>query len=331
VSEGQDDKPLDRWAHDIAEKHGLELKEELRRTTHDLSDRLRNLIWEVEYRGRPAVLKVYDDDVVNIEAESLRAFQETSRSTTLTSPELYLSEEVSLTKGWLLIEKLPDDGRFFESPLEEHDRERFVELFCEYRRNFPREPNRPLALAESQDAFRFHAFRLMQALETASTREQERAFDGEPPVLEHDDILPRLEAVMDRLSQVFTGRALYWGHGHFKPADVYEFAGAERWAITDFGHTKMLPEGYEPALAIWWDQMIMAPDEDYRRWRGEIDDWARRFLEAEPQLDGEVLSAGLLERSLTTVLETLAIEEDLSRKERDEQLRLHYALIDELA
>lgn len=321
---------LEGWARDIAREHQLEVRGELRRTTHDLSDRLRNVIWDVNYRGRPALLKVYDDDIVNLEAESLRAFQERNESLTLTCPELFLSETVSVRKGWLLIEKLPDEGRFLESPLEPHERELFIELFMEYRRNFPHEPDRPLALVERQDAFHFHAFQLMQALETASVREQQRAFDGRPPVLQHDEILPRLEAVMDRLNRVFKGRALHWGHGHFKPADVYEFAGARRWAITDFGHTKMLPEGYEPAFAIWWDQMIMAPHKDYGRWRRQIDDWVWRFLEALPKLESEVLSASVLERALASVLKSIAIEDELSGEERRERLRLQYRLIDEL-
>lgn len=324
------DQPLERWAHEIARQHQLDIQGELRRTTHDLSDRLRNLIWDVTYQGRPAILKVYDDDVVNVEASSMRAFQASNHSTLLACPELYLWETVSLTKGWLLIQKLPDQGRFLESPLSAGDRERFVELFCEYRRNFPREPSRPLALPEAQDAFRFHAFRLMQALETTSIREQQREFDGEARVLDHEDILPRIEATMVRLEEVFTGRGLYWGHGHFKPDDVYEFPGARRWAITDFGHAKMLPDGYEPALAIWWDQLIVAPSGDYPHWRAEIGDWARRFLNAQPQLDPEVLSASLLERSLSTVLESIAIDDDLTADERGDRLRLHYQLIDDL-
>src|SRR5215218_5997835 len=143
-------QPLESWANEIVERHGLRRRDELRRTTHDLSDRLRNLIWEVEHEGRPAVLKVYDDDVVNVEAESLRAFHDSNRSRILTAPQLRLYETVSLTKGWLLMEKLPDDGHFLESPISEGERDRFIELYCEYRRNFPSSPNRPLALAEAQ-------------------------------------------------------------------------------------------------------------------------------------------------------------------------------------
>ena len=322
--------PLDEWARDICARHDLRRVDELRRSTHDLSDRLRNLVWEVEREGRPAVLKVYDDDVVNVEAESMRAFHDANRSPVLTAPELYLSETVSLTKGWLLIERLPIDGRFLESPLAVAQRERFVELYCEYRRNFPRRPNRPLALAEAQDAYRFHSFRTMQALETASTREQQRAFAGEPAVLQHDELLPRLEAAMDRVRAVFKGRELRWGHGHFKPADLFEYPDG-RWAITDFGHTKMLPEGYEEALAIWWDQMIMGPSGDYESWRADIDGWAACFLDAEPELDRELLSAGLLERALTTLLESIALEDDMAPDERRRRLELHYRLIDDLS
>jgi len=322
--------PLEAWAQEICAAHGLGRRAEIRRTTHDLSDRLRNLIWEVEYEGRSAVLKIYDDDVVNVEAESLRAFHESNRSRILTAPELYRFETASLTKGWLLIEKLPDEGRFLESPLSERERERFVDVFCEYRRNFPRRPNRPLALAEAQDAYRFHSYRTMHALETASTREQQRAFDGEPAVLEHAELLPRLEAVMDRVRMQFKDGELHWGHGHFKAADLFEFADG-RWAITDFGHTKMLPEGYEAALAIWWDQMITGPAHEYERWRADIDDWAQRFLDAEPQLDRDLLSASLLERALATVLESIALEDDIEAEERRHRLDFHYRLIDDLA
>jgi hypothetical protein len=324
------ERPLEAWAQEICTRHGLRQRQELRRTTHDLSDRLRNLIWEVEHAGRPAVLKVYDDDVVNVEAASLRAFHESNRSRVLTAPELYLFETASLSKGWLLIEKLPDEGRFLESPLAHDEREGFMELFCEYRRNFPRRPNRPLALAEMQDAYRFHSFRTMQALETASTREQQRAFAGESAVLEHGELLPRLEAVMDRVRSVFKGRELHWGHGHFKPSDLFEYADG-RWAVTDFGHTKMLPEGYEEALAIWWDQMIMGSPQEYDAWRMDIDDWTQRFLDAEPQLHGDVLSASLLERALATVLESIALEHDIAPEESRHRLDLHYRLIDELS
>src|SRR5215203_2263888 len=321
---------LDAWAQEICKQHDLRRAKELHRTTHDLSDRLRNLIWEVEREEGPAILKVYDDDVVNVEAESLRAFHDSNRSRILSAPDLYLSETVSLTKGWLVIEKLGEGGRFLESPLQGSERDRFIELYCEYRRNFPSGPNRPLALAEAQDAYRFHSFRTMQALETASTREQQRAFAGERPVLEHEELLPRLEAVMDRVRAAFKGRDLHWGHGHFKSSDLFEYADG-RWAITDFGHTKMLPEGYEEALAIWWDQMIMGPAEDYDAWRADIDDWMRRFADAEPELDGDLLAAGVLERALATVLESIALDDDTPPDERRQRLELHYRLIDDVS
>jgi hypothetical protein len=135
---------------------------------------------------------------------------------------------------------------------------------------------------------------------------------------------------MDRVRAVFRGRELHWGHGHFKPSDLFEYADG-RWAITDFGHTKMLPEGYEEALAIWWDQMIMGSPQEYDAWRMDIDDWTQRFLDAEPQLHGDVLSASLLERALATVLESIALEHDIAPEESRHRLDLHYRLIDELS
>jgi len=322
-------QPLESWANEIVERHGLRRRDELRRTTHDLSDRLRNLIWEVEHEGRPAVLKVYDDDVVNVEAESLRAFHDSNRSEVLRAPELFLFEVVSLTRGWLLIEKLPDDGRFLESPLRRDERRRFVELFGDYRRNFPRGANRPLALAEAQDAYRFYSYRTMQALETASSREQQRAFAGERTVLEHGELLPRLEAAMDLLRALFRRRQLHWGHGHFKPADLFEYSDG-RFAITDFGHTKMLPEGFEEAMAIWWDQMIIGESQTYGDWRSEIDAWGQEFLAADTELDSSRLWGAVLERALANVLETIALDDDMAAAERRNRLEFHYRLIDDL-
>jgi hypothetical protein len=322
---------LDEWAREVAARHGIALGDELRRTTADVSDRPRNLMYEARHEGRSAILKLYDEDIITVEAESLQQFHEHNRSPALGAPELYLHEVLSLTRGWLLIERLPAQGRFFESPLSEDDRGRFVDVFVEYRRNFPRAPNRPLALAEMHDAAQFHTFRLMQAVEKASTREQQREFAGERPVLDRDAFVERLDRALERLRSELGGRSLHWGHGHVKSPDVYEYPSGDRWALTDFGHTKMLPDGYEPAFAIWWDQMMGAPLAEYRRWRANIDDWSARFVDRIDDLSEEIMRASLLERSLATVLEWLALEDDLADDERDARLELHERLIDDLS
>lgn len=321
---------LDEWAHDVIARHDLELIEEIRRTTYDFSDQLRNIVFEVRYEGRPAVLKIYDDELINVEADSLQQFHATNRSSFLTAPELYLHEIVSLTSGWLVIEKLPDGGRFLESPLAPRTRERFIEAFLEYRANFPREPNRPLALAEAQDAFQFHNFRLVSSLQKASIRERERTFAEQDAVLERSEFMPRMSAVLHALRSVFDGEPLHWGHGHFKPADVYEYPGGARWALTDFGHTKMLPDGYEEAFAVWWDRMIIGVETDFDRWRDEIDAWVHGFVGRRPHLDHTMMSASLLERAVASILESVVMEQDMDDEERKWRLEHHYRLIDEL-
>jgi hypothetical protein len=321
---------LDEWAHAVMAEHDLTLVDEIRRSTYDFSERLRNIVFEVRHADRPAVMKIYDDELINVEADSLQQFHETNRSDFLTAPQLYLSDIVSLTSGWLVIEKLPDDGRFLDSPLGTRDRERFVDAFVEYREHFPREPNRPLALAESQDAFQFHSFRLASSLEKASIRERQRAFADQPTVLEREEFMPRMKAVLDQLRTVFDGKPLHWAHGHFKPIDVYEFPDAERWALTDFGHTKMLPDGYEPAFAIWWDRMIVGVEPEFEDWRREIGDWADRFLDRMPGLGADVMRASLLERAVATILESVVLEQDMPDEERRQRLELLYRLIDGL-
>jgi hypothetical protein len=93
----------------------------------------------------------------------------------------------------------------------------------------------------------------------------------------------------------------------------------------------MLPESYEEALAIWWDQMIIGRPQDYDGWRTGIDDWARLFLDAEPDLDRDLLPADLVERALATVLESIALDDDSKPDERRHRLELHDRLIDDLS
>jgi hypothetical protein len=93
----------------------------------------------------------------------------------------------------------------------------------------------------------------------------------------------------------------------------------------------MLPDGYEPAFAIWWDQMMEASPRDYADWRVEIDDWSERFVDRVDGVDHEILRAGLLERSLATVLEWLVLEDDMAPDERAARLQLHERLIDDLS
>jgi hypothetical protein len=331
VSADGDQPGLEQWARAVADGRGIELREEMRRTTYAESDRLRNLMYDARFEGRPAVLKLYDDEVINVEAESLRQWHAVNRSAMLGAPELFADEIVSLTRGWLLIEKLPGDGRFLESPLSEQERERFLDVFVEYRANFPRSPNRPLALAERHDAFQFHTFRLMQSVEKASTREQEREFRGEDKVLDSDAFVRRLGRALERLRAVLSERPLHWGHGHVKPIDVFRYPGGERWALTDFGHTKMLPDGYEPAFAIWWDRLVQAAPDDYGAWRAGIEAWSESFLARFDELDRDVLEASLLERSLATVLDDLVLSGEYAADERAARLALHERLIDELS
>jgi hypothetical protein len=287
-------------------------------------------MYAAEHHGRPAILKLYDDEVVSVEGESLRQFHDHNRSEILTAPELYGYETASLTRGWLLIERLPDEGTFLQSPLSEHDRAQFVKIFVDYRANFPHEPNRPLAFAECDDAYQFHAFRLMRSVETASTVEQYREFTGQDRILDATAFTRRVVRALEHIHAVLAGQPLHWGHGHFKPNELYHHPEGERWALTDFGHTKMLPPGYEPALVVWWDQMMEAPASDYQSWRSEIDDWIDHFVHALDGLTDDVMRASLVERSLTTVLEWLVTDEDLPADERNAHLERHERFIDEL-
>jgi hypothetical protein len=75
----------------------------------------------------------------------------------------------------------------------------------------------------------------------------------------------------------------------------------------------------------------MGSPQEYDAWRMDIDDWTQRFLDAEPQLHGDVLSASLLERDRLQYGRERALEHDIAPEESRHRLDLHYRLIDELS
>ncbi len=139
------------WAEQLARQHRFTLGRELYKNTYYATGSFRNLIVEADWRGQPAVLKLYDDQRVTDEPEALRRFHQTHRQHELTAPQYFAGQSVSATRGWLVMERLPAEAKPFRSPLSAGDRDEFLTIYKDYRSSWPTAPDRPLRFGERLD------------------------------------------------------------------------------------------------------------------------------------------------------------------------------------
>ena len=156
---------LEIWGEEIAKENNFVIDEKIYQGEYYTADKIRNIIFSGSYKNKPAVLKIYDDPRLTDEPISLENFNKQNKSKILKAPELYDHQIVSLQKGWLIMEKLPE-GDFFQSPLNKDEKKEFLNVYLEYRRNFPTTPSRKFALVENLSASKFHLFRINQSSRT---------------------------------------------------------------------------------------------------------------------------------------------------------------------
>lgn len=328
------EQTLHQWAQHLAQQTGFKLGQCIYQGEYYTKDKVRDVIYDGAYHGKPAVLKVYDDPRLTDEPAALAAFHQYNTSTILTAPQLYASEMVSPQKGWLIMEKLPDGGQFFASPLKPQEREQFVQLFVEYRRNFPATPTRPLTLAENLPAHEFHLFRISRWFELATTKEQARAVAGEQQLFNASEFIPQYLRGLALIRREFSQRSMVWCHGHFKPKELYQAADDNRFYLTDFAHTKLYPEGYELAFIVWSD-WLMGGDwrMDYGQWKQGVNSWLELFSPVASQLNisevDRLMTASLTERVIGSLLADICAT-DRPRNESLARTALLSRLLNEL-
>lgn len=300
------------WAQQVAKAQGFTLKVLLQEGLYYDENNVRNGVWAGVYNNKPAVLKVYDETVrLTDEPRALAAFHQSNTNPHLKAPALYASEMLTSKKGWLIMEHLPPEGSFFTSPLSRADRQTFVTVFANYRLNFPIQPSRTLTLGESLPPDEFHCLRIGRWFELATNKEEQRKLEGEKTVIDQQTFIPLYVKALTALRREFSHRAMIWSHGHFKPKDLYHLPNSSPCYLTDFAHTRLLPEGYEMALVIWADWMMAADWRlDYAAWKGGIDAWIALFKPVASELsiiDYEALmTASLIERTLGSLLADVA-------------------------
>ena len=326
---------LEIWGEEIARKNNFVIGRKMYQGDYYIVTKVRNVIFSGVYQNKPAVLKVYDDPRMTDEPISLGNFNKQNKSKVLKAPELYDYQIISLQKGWLIMEKLPESD-FFQSPLNKNEKKEFLDVYLEYRRNFPVAPSRKFALVESLPANKFHLFRINRWLNLANNKEAEEVIlKNNQPILIPDEFVPRFEKGCEIIDREFSERKMNWCHGHFKPKEIFKAKNKKFYYLTDFAHSKMLPEGYELAFMVWADCLL---GENYRKeyseWKKGISEWLTEFKRINNdflKIDNFsfLMKASLIETIIGTVLADI-VASDRTREEKEKRINLLYQLFDEL-
>ncbi|MFA4872577.1 MAG: hypothetical protein WC659_01425 [Patescibacteria group bacterium] len=319
---------LHNKAERIAREVGFALGREIYRGAYYTPDRVRNIIFEGTLRGEPALLKLYDDPRITYEPRDQIAFNRINTSTMLVAPKVYRYKILSPHKGWLIMEKLPEKGRFFSQPVA--NKKEFAALYLEYRTHFPLKPTRPLTLAERLPADEFHHYRIHRWFELAHAQESARR----KAMLDPNAFLPRYAQALKCIRQEFKTRKMVWCHGHFKPHELYKIHNQNLYYLTDFAHTHLYPEGYEFGFIIWADWFMSADWRlPYGKWKKGVDEWMRVLRPVADTLGikkyGRLIAASLLERILGTILADITASEK-PRKEQEKRVTLLYRLLNDI-
>ncbi len=321
------------WAKEVAQKNDFQLEKLLYEGLYYTHENVRNVVYSGAYQGKQAVLKVYDEYRLTDEPRALEEFNRHNKSTLLIAPHLYAYEIIHPKKGWLIMERLPEGGAFMQSPLASEEREQFVQLFHEYRRNWPPKPWRELTLIEQLPAATRILHSMSRFLELANTREEELRALGEPLVLESAQFLPRYEKALPALQKELESHGVEWGHSHFKPKEIYR-AHDGRFYLTDFAHATIHPEGYELGFMIWADHLMGADWHlPYHEWCAGAFSWIdllRPVAEAlHVQRYDDLIRANLIARILGAILADVTAS-DRPREEKIARITLLTELLDEL-
>lgn len=323
---------FEKSAQEIAKKTGFVLKELIYCGACQDRREKRNVIFDGFYKGKPAVLKIYDGIRLDLEPVDQQKYNEVNKSSLLKAPEVYLYETTTPLKGWLIMEKFPEGSASFSQPVD--DKAMFAELYLEYRLNFPTYPTRMLSLAENLSAVEFATVRIGRWFEMATNAEAMVVLSGEAPLLVRDEFIWRYEKALALIRKELGRRELIWCHGHFKPHELFKNKDAEGYYLTDFAHTHMYPEGYELGFVVWADWIMSADWKlPYEEWKKGIDEWKKALKPIADKLGikdyDSLFQASLAERTLGAILADVCAS-DRPREEKEKRIALLYRLLDDI-
>jgi len=322
-------------AKDIAKEEGFVIDSLISEADATANMHLRNMIISGKFQDKSAILKLYDDKWVNYEPEALKAFHKKNASEIISAPELYRYELISPKSGWLIMEKLPDDGYFYKSPVSAKDKKEIMRIFAEIKKIFPAEAWKPLDLFNRLPAHEYHRARLGGWFMNCSISEEERKVQGLEPLYRPEDIISRYNRGMKIIDREFTQRQTEWIHGHIKSSELFRHKDGQHFSVIDFGHVKMYPQGYDFAFIVWMDVfMEMKPYKDYEYWRKLVQDWIDLMDKpaAEMKIENfqQLLRASLIERLLGTILEDVP-GMDMAYESKKKVADYYFTMFDEFA
>jgi hypothetical protein len=313
----------------IAKKNKFKIGRKIYQAYSQILKGFRNVIYSGKLSGgKEAVLKVYDDYRINDEPLSLKFYNKINKSRLLLAPRLYKYGILSAKSGWLIMEKLPQHAFCFKSPLNKEERKKFLELFLTYRRILPFRTAKRLNLVEDLPASQFHIYRLNKWLKLANDKEAMQGYK----ILEVKEIIPRFFKTVKLMEKAFAREPMIFCHGHFKPKEIAKVG--DKYYLTDFGHFKSYPLGYELAFMVWADWLIPANWKlSYRKWRKGVFSWLKDLKPIARELKIKdftpLIKASIIERIMGTILADVC-STDKSKREKIMRVNLLYKLFDEL-
>lgn len=313
---------------------GLTDLQEIYRGTYYSADQIRNMVFRCKYKDKTAILKVYDDPRETFEPQALADFHLHNTSKIIHAPQLYDSKTIDSRRGWLLMEEIPADAKSYDYLMSPAEREEFLNIFKEYRQNFPINPTRELMLVENLNSADFHVFRINRWLELANRGDYNHFLATGQHITDTAKLADLVEKTIDAIEREFTNRQMLWCHGHFKHHEVFK-VDSKNFYLIDFAHSKMYPDGYELAFIIWADY-LMAPDNwqwDSKKWQDGVQEWLKLATETAKsmgtQSPDKLLRAALLERTIGTILADV-IGSDKPIEEKQGRLAHLFALAESL-